>query len=138
MTEMLRLSTEVHEKVIRYCYPNVTDEEGDEIIFNYPSFSPLYYLEWWDENRSMMIGDWGDLDLDYERVARDVIRSLDPIKLVIIENLALFDDDDHEDLVDFKLNECVDTHRRLIMRINNPELNNSNDSDDDIGDDWRR
>ncbi len=78
-----------------------------------------------------------DLGLDYERVARDVIRSLDPIRLIIIENLALFDDND-EDLVDFKLNECVDTHRRLIMRINNPELNDSNDSDNDIGDDWRR
>ncbi len=88
------------------------DEKVSEIIYNHPTVNPLYYPEWWDEHRSMMMGDWRDLDSEYEELARNVIRSLEPIRLAIINNLALFGDDDDEDL--------VDTHRRLVMRVGNP------------------
>ncbi len=137
MAEMLKLSMEVHEKIIRYSFPNVADEKVSEIIYNHPTVNPLYYPEWWDERRSMTVGDWRDLDSEYEELVRNVIRSSDPIRLLIIDNLALFDEDDDEDLVEFRLNKCVDIHRHLIMRVDNFYESDS-DSEEDIGDNWRR
>ncbi len=137
MTEMLKLSTKVHEKIIRHSFPNVTDEKVSEIIYNHPTANPLYYPEWWDEHKSMM-GDWRDLDSEYEELARNVIRSLEPIRLEIIDNLALFDDDDEWDLLDFRVDNCVDEHRRLIMRVDNFYESHSNSEDEDIGDNWKR
>ncbi len=134
MAEMLRLSTEVHEKIIWHSFPNVTDEKVSQIIHNHPTANPLYYPEWWDEHRSMTMGDWRDLDSEYEELARDVIRSLDPIRLVIIDNLALFGNDDDEDLIDFRVDNCMDEHRRLIMRADNFYESDSDSEEDDIDD----
>ncbi len=138
MTEMLKLSTKVHEKIIRYSLPNVTDEKVSEITHNHPTVNPLYYPEWWDENRSMTVGDWRDLDSEYEEIATKVIKSLDPIKLAIIDNLALFDNDDDEDLVDLMVSDCIMKHRRLVMETSNPEESDTDSEDEDIGDNWRR
>ena len=138
MAEMLKLSTEVHEKIIRYSFPNVTDEKVSEITHNHPTVNPLYYPEWWDEHRLMTMGDWRDLDSEYEELARDVIRSSDPIRLVIIDNLALFDNDDDEDLIDLRVDNCVDIHRRLIMRVDNFYESDSDSEEDNIGDNWRQ
>ena len=115
----------------------MTDEKVSEIIYNHPTANPPYYPEWWDEHRSMRMGDWSDLDSEYEELVKNVIRSLEPIRLAIIDNLALFDDDDDEDLIDFRVDNCVDEHRRLIMRVDNFYESDS-DSEEDIGDNWRR
>ncbi len=104
---MLRLSTDVHEKIIRQAVPDLAEEEVDATT-NSPTTNPFYYPEWWDENRSMMMNGENDIDSDYERLATRVINSLDPIRLVVLEKLALFDEDDDEDLIDYKVNECIE------------------------------
>ena len=123
---MLRLSAEVHDKIIRQAVPDVTDKEVDEIIYNYPTANPFYYPEWWNQRRFLTTDGERDIDLDYERLATRAINSSDPIRLVIIEKLAIFSNDDDEDLIDYRVNKCTEDHRRLVMRMNNPE-------DEDIG-----
>ena len=136
MTEMLRLSTEVHDKIIRQAVPDVTDEEVDEIIHNYPTANPFYYPEWWDERRSMVMNGENNIDLDYERLVMRAINSSDLIRLVVLETLALFGDDDDEDLIDHKVSECIGSHRRLVVKTNDSEVSDS--EEEDIGDNWRR
>ncbi len=134
---MLRLSTEVHNKIIRQAVPDITDEEVDKIIHNHPIANPFHYPEWWDEKRSVMMSGENNIDTEYERLAMRAINSSDPIRLVIIESLALFDNDDDEDLIDYRVNKCIEEHRRLVMRMNNPYVSDSESKseDEDIDDD---
>jgi hypothetical protein len=69
MTEMLRLSTEVHSKIIRQAVPDVTDEELGDIIYKYSFVNPIYYPEWWSEKRFMSVNNKNNIDKDYERLA---------------------------------------------------------------------
>ncbi len=56
---------------------------------------------------------------------------MNPIRLAIIESLALLGNDDDDDLIDFRIDECVDEHERLVMRMRNPYyVSYSEDSDD--------
>ena len=119
------------------CRVNIYNKRDDR-DYNHPTVNPLYYLVWWDEHRSMMMGDWGDLDSEYEELVRNVIRSLEPIRLAIIDNLALFGDDGDKDLLDFMVYKCVEEHRHLIMRVDNSYKSDSESEEDDIGDNWRR
>jgi hypothetical protein len=130
MTDMLRLSTEVHSKIIRQAVPDVTNEELDDIIYKYSFVNPIYYPEWWSEKRFMSVNNKNNIDMNYERLAMRAINSSDPIRLVIIESLALFDNDDDEDLVDFRIDECVEEHRRLVMRMRNPYYVSDSEDDD--------
>ena len=96
MTEMLRLSAKVHEKIIRQAVPDVTDEELNNIIHKYSCVDPIYYPEWWSEKRFVSVSD-NNIDTDYEKLAMRAINSSDPIRLAITESLALFGNDDDED-----------------------------------------
>ena len=127
---MLRLSAEVHSKIVRQAVPGVTDEELDKIIYEYPTANPFYYPEWWDEKRSVTMNDRRDIDMDYERLAMRAINSSDPIRLLVIETLALFGNDDDEDLIDFRIDKCIDEHERLVMRMRNSHYVSDSDEDD--------
>jgi hypothetical protein len=129
MTEMLRLSVEVHSKIIRQAVSDVTDEEIDKIIYDYPTISPFYYPDWWDEKRSVTLDESNNIDLDYERLAMRVISSSDPIRLVVIESLALFNNDDDEDLIDLRIDNCINDHRRLVLKMRNPSYFSDSDED---------
>ncbi len=115
MAEMICLSARVHETIIRQAVPNETDEEVSDITHNSPTANPLYYPEWWSESRSMMMNGENNIDPDYERVARRVINSSDPIRLVALNKLALTDDDNDENLIEEMVNKCIDDHRKLVM-----------------------
>ena len=69
MTDMLRLSVEVHSKIIRQAVPDVTNEELDDIIYKYSFVNPIYYPEWWSEKRFMSVNNKNNIDKDYERLA---------------------------------------------------------------------
>ena len=70
MTEMLRLSAEVHEKIIRQIVPEATDEQVDFVVCNYPQINPFYYPHWWDGIREEFGSENSDeIDKVYERVA---------------------------------------------------------------------
>ena len=125
MTEMLRLSAKVHEKIIRQAVPDVTDEELNNIIHKYSFVNPIYYPEWWSEKRFVSVSD-NNIDTDYEKLAMKSINSSDPIRLAITESLALFGNDDDEDLIDLR----IDEHERLVMRIRNPYYVSDSEGDD--------
>ncbi len=129
MTEMLRLSAEIHSKIIRQAVPDVTNEELDDITHKYPFVNPIYYPEWWIVKRFVTTNK-NTVDADYEKLAIRAINSSDPIRLAITENLALLDNDDDEDLVDLRIDKCVDEHERLVMRMRNPYYVSDSEDDD--------
>ena len=126
---MLRLSAEIHSKIIRQAVPDVTNEELDDITHKYPFVNPIYYPEWWIVKRFVTTNK-NTVDADYEKLAIKAINSSDPIRLAITENLALLDNDDDEDLVDLRIDKCVDEHERLVMRMRNPYYVSDSEDDD--------
>ncbi len=53
MTDMLRLSAEVHSKIILQAVPDVTNEELNDIIYKYSFVNPIYYPEWWTQDEKI-------------------------------------------------------------------------------------
>jgi Icc-related predicted phosphoesterase len=129
MTDMLRLSAEVHSKIILQAVPDVTNEELNDIIYKYSFVNPIYYPEWWNVKRFVSTNK-NNIDADYKKLVMRAIKSSDPIRLTIIESLALLGNDDDEDLIDFRINECVDEHERLVMRMRNPYYVSYSEDDD--------
>ncbi len=129
MTDMLRLSAEVHSKIILQAVPDVTNEELNDIIYKYSFVNPIYYPEWWSVKRFVSTSK-NNIDADYKKLVMRTIKSSNPIRLAIIESLALLGNDDDDDLIDFRIDECVDEHERLVMRMRNPYYVNYSEDDD--------
>ena len=129
MTDMLRLSAEVHSKIILQAVPDVTNEELNDIIYKYSFVNPIYYPEWWSVKRFVSTNK-NNIDADYKKLVMRAIKSSDPIRLTIIESLALLGNDDDDDLIDFRIDECVDEHERLVMRMRNPYYVSYSEDDD--------
>ncbi len=115
MTEMLKLSEEVHEKIIRQILPEATDKQVDFVVCNYPQISPFYYPHWWDCIRE----EFGSEDIDeidkvYERVARMAIGRPNSLEIVIAAEIDIFGRDEDVDLLDYYIIKCVRTHAHAM------------------------
>ena len=126
---MLRLSAEVHSKIILQAVPDVTNEELNNIIYKYSFVNPIYYPEWWNVKRFVSTNK-NNIDADYKKLVMRAIKSSDPIRLTIIGSLPLLGNDDDDDLIDFRIDKCVDEHERLVMRMRNPYYVSYSEDDD--------
>ena len=115
MTEMLRLSAEVHEKIIRQIVPEATDEQVDFVVHNYPQISPFYYPHWWDGIREEFGSENIDeIDKVYERVARLATNSPNPLEIVVAAEIDIFGRDEDVDLLNYYITKYVRTHVHAV------------------------
>ncbi len=115
MTEMLRLSAEVHEKIIRQILPEATDEQVDFIVYNYPQINPFYYPHWWDGIRESFVTESGDeIDEVYELVAREAINFPNPLEIVVAAEIDIFGRDEDVDLLDYYIIKYARTHMHAV------------------------
>ncbi len=115
MTEMLRLSAEVHEKLIRQIVPEATDEQVDFVVCNYPQINPFYYPHWWDGIREEFGSENSDeIDKVYERVARMAIGRPNSLEIVVAAEIDIFGRDEDVDLLDYYIIKYVNTHVHAV------------------------
>ncbi len=115
MTEMLRLSAEVHEKIIRQILPEATDEQVDFVVYNYPQINPFYYPHWWDGIREEFGSENSDeIDKLYERVARLAISYPNSLEIVTAAEIDIFGRDRDVDLLDYYITKYVRTHMHAV------------------------
>ncbi len=108
---MLRLSTEVHEKIIRQIVPEVTDEQVDFVVYNYPQISPFYYPHWWNSIREENIDE---IDKVYERVAKLAINSPNPLEIVVTSEIDIFGRDEDVNLLNYYITKYFRTHMHAV------------------------
>ena len=111
MTEMLRLSAEVHEKIIRQIVPEATDEQVDFVVYNYPQINSFYYPHWWDGLRESFVTE---IDKVYEGVARLAIDFPNPLEIVVAAEIDMFGRERDVDLLDYYIIKYVNTHVHAV------------------------
>ena len=115
MTEMLELSAEVHEKIVRQIVPEATDEQVDFVVREYPEISPFYYPHWWDGIREEHGSDnMDEIDKVYKRVARLANNSPNPLEIVVSSEIDIFGRDEDVDLLNYYIIKYVRTHKHAV------------------------
>ncbi len=115
MAEMLRLSAEVHEKIIRQIVPEATDEQVDFVVCNYPQINPFYYPDWWHGLReSSTTKNSDEIDKVYERIARLAIGRPNPLETLVAAEIDMFGRDEDVNLFVYYINKYGKMHKNAV------------------------
>ena len=118
---MLKLSEEVHEKIVRQILPEATDEQVNFIVCDYPQISPFYYPHWRDCIREEFgleniddIKEIEEIDKVYEKVARMAISHPNTLEIVVAAEIDMLGRDEDVDLLDYYIIKYVRTHAHAM------------------------
>ncbi len=78
MTEMLKLSEEVHKAIIRKSIWNIDEEKVEEIASKRPDANPFRYLYFREKAWSVGYDDW-EINEKYKKIADKILASSCPI-----------------------------------------------------------
>ena len=109
--EMLKLSEEVHEKIIRQIFPEATEEQVSFVVCNYSQINPFYYPHWRDCFREE---NTEGIDEVYETVAKMAISNPNALEIVVAAEIDMIGRDEDEDLLDYYIIKYVRTHMHAI------------------------
>ena len=111
MTNMLRLSEEVHESIVRQILPEATDEQVDFVVYKYPEINPLRYSRWRDGlKKSFPMKNDDEIDNVYITSAIITMSHPNPLMFAVRAEIDMFGETEDEDKVRLRFGEHVRAH----------------------------
>ena len=87
---MLEYSVHVYEKFIKHAVPDVTEEEIDQIVYNYPIDNPLHYPDFWDTAKKYHPNLSKErIDQIFMLAVKEVLRNENPIDMAVLSLLII-------------------------------------------------
>ena len=109
MTEMLKLSEEVHKAIIRKSIRNIDEEKVEEIASKRPDANPFRYLSFRANARSVGYSK-EETNAKYKEIADKILASSCPILTCFEELVLLFD----LSVAESASEGCIHHHHRIL------------------------